>query len=356
MVELSVLNRGEDLERVRIEDTLPVGARVTRGSTILMCCLKKGALATIRYEIALEEPQEARFQDCNVLVKSMFGLTVTRLQLPAPARVTIYPRLFKRRVGTGRARAFSWAGSSPSRFKGGRLDFMNIREYVGTDPVRDVNWKATARQGKMLVNEWHAERGLDCIVVVDLSSENLPRVGTWTARTEVVSCSYELAHALIHSGNRVGMLVLGSALSKIRPGFGTNHLRVMLDTLVKSQEGLVWRLEHTEEFLETFFRAQYRQRGGTLFLVSAVGGPPLLETVSRLSRKGFAMNCVLVDTLDRQVEELRKQGFGRGPEMVEGARLAAAERKWFVNEFKGFSKVYEWDRRRGFAELEAARA
>ena len=350
-----MLNRGEDLERVRIEDALPVGARVTRGSTVLICGLKKRASATIRYEMVLEEPQEARFQDCTVFVKSMFGLTATRLQLPAPSPVTVYPRLFRRRIGMGRAKAFSWAGSAPSRFRGGRLDFMNIREYAGTDPVRDVNWKATAREGKMLVNEWHAERGLDCIVVVDLSTENLPRVGTWTARTEVVSCSYELAHALIHSGNRVGMLVLGSTLSKIRPGFGTNHLRVMLDALVRSQEGWVWKLEHADDFLETFFRAQYRQRGGTLFLVSAVGGTPLLGTVARLSRKGFAMNCVLVDTLDRQVEELRKKGLGQGPEMTQATRLAAAEREWFVNEFKSFSKVYAWNRQRGFAELEGAR-
>jgi len=354
LVELVISNRGQDLERVTVEDQLPQGIRVTRGSTLLMCRLAKGEATTLRYEARVDEPKRIRFESCIVRVKSTFGLTESRVTLPAPAAMTIYPRLLARRVTVGRAKAYSWAGSSPSRFKGGRLDFMNIRSHVSSDPVRDINWKASARLGKKLVNEWHAERGLDCILVVDLSSEDMPRVGEWTARSDVITCSYELAHSLVASGNRVGMLVLGSTISRIRPGFGMRHLRLMLDTLVSAGEGWVWRLEHLEELLRISFRRQYRLRGGTLFFVTAGPNMPLFEVLRLLSAKGFSLNCVFVNTVEQETVELKSRRMVAVGGIERGAKFAEDEMRWFEKQYAMYSKVFEWNKVAGFVETEVS--
>jgi uncharacterized protein (DUF58 family) len=351
LVELTVTNEGRDVERMVLEDQLPSGVKVTRGSRYLICALKRGARATLRYEVSLLDPGDVHFGECLVRVQSLFGLTEQRLELVAPSTVRIYPRLLSRKVLTSRAKALSFSGTSPSRFKGGRLEFMNTRRHVYGDPLRDINWKASARLGKTLVNEWHAERGLDCVMIVDLLDQDLPKVGKWSARTDVIACAYELSHALIGSGNRVGLLVLGAAPVKLQPGFGSKHLRVLLDRLVTAQEGSVWSARNVEGFLETFFRKQYRFRGGALFFVTANPGVDVLEAVRSLALKGFSCHTILVNTLEQESVALSELRVAGGASLSLGTRVARAEIEWFESRFEKYSKVYEWTEDSGFVEL-----
>jgi uncharacterized protein (DUF58 family) len=351
LVELTVTNEGTDLERMVLEDQLPRGVKITRGSTYMTCALRRRASATLRYEVSMLDPGDVHFGECLLRVQSLFGLTEQRFELVAPASVRIYPRLLSRKILASRAKALSFTGTSPSRFKGGRVEFMNIRRHVYGDPLRDINWKASARQGKRLVNEWHVERGLECVMIVDLFDRDVPKVGSWSARTDVIASAYELSHALIGSGNRVGLLVLGAEPVRLQPGFGSKHLKVLLDRLITAHEGGVWSAQSVEEFLERFFRKQYRFRVGALFFVTASPSVDALKAVRALAIKGFSCHTILVNTLEQEsaaISELRIVG---GPSLSVGTRAAVAEREWFESRFETCSQVYEWSGDSGFVEL-----
>jgi hypothetical protein len=187
--------------------------------------------------------------------------------------------------------------------------------------------------------------------VVNLSSENIPVVGDWSARGEVITCTYELASSLVASGNRVGMLVLGSTVARIKPGFGSRHLRRMLDQLVNSLPGSAWKVQHIEEFLETFFRTQYRNSGGTLFFISAGISMPLFEAVKTLSTKKFSCTNVFVNTFGSEAAAVIQEKVVRKDAENVGLRLARAELDWFELQFEAISKVYEWRLDSGFTEI-----
>lgn len=362
LVELTLENHGHRVEKVLLHDTLPAmtagrfhdippeRADVTKGSTSLLCGINEGGRVTLRYEVQFSEPGEYRFESCSVQLQSMFGLAERLLVLPSPLSVRVYPKRLVKRVDTGPARAFGWSGVTPSRYRGGRLDFMNIRGYTFGDPLKDVNWKASGRLGKMLVNEWHVERGLDCVVIVDLSAGSLPRVGEWSGRGEVVTSAYELASSLVGSGNRVGLLVMGSSLGKVRPGFGSKQLRAMVETLVDSREGEIWNMKYTEQFLWLFFRRQYTMHKGTLFFVFAWPSVELLESMSSLSNKGFVCNSVLVDALGGEERALTEQRILRREEVEFGLRFAQAEEDSFKMMLAAVSDVYVWTAGGGFTE------
>lgn len=351
LVELTVTNEGRDVERLVLEDRLPPGVTMTRGSTVLMCALRAGSWATLRYEVSLLEPGDVHFGECAVKVQSLFALREQKFELAAPASVRLYPRLLSRKVLAGRAKALSFAGQAPSRFKGGRLEFMNTRQHVYGDSLRDINWKASARLGKTLVNEWHAERGLDCVIIVDLLDRDLPKIGDWSARSDVIACAYELAHALIGSGNRVGLQILGAAPSRLQPGFGSRHLRALLDRLVVAQEGTVWGVSHVEDFLKRYFRKQFRFRGGALFIVTANPGLNVLDAVKSLAADGFSCHTVLVDTLVRESDALSEMRMAAGTSLSMGIRVARTEKEWFESQFRRCSVVYQWTKDTGFVQL-----
>ncbi len=362
MVELTLENHGRGVEKVLLHDALPTmttersrgippaHAKVTKGSTSLLCGMVEGGRVTLRYEVQFSEPGEYQFESCSVRLQSMFGLSERALVLPSPLAVRVYPRRLVKMVDTGLAKAFGWSGVTPSKYRGGRLDFMNIRSYAFGDPLKDVNWKASGRLGKMLVNEWHVERGLDCVIIVDLSAGSLPRVGEWNGRGEVITSAYELACSLIGSGNRVGLLVMGAYLDKARPGFGSKQLRAMVEMLVDSREGEIWSVKYAEHFLELFFSKQYTLRKGTLFFVFAWPSVELLEAVSSLSRKGFVCNSVLVNALGGEEQALTEQRILRPREVEFGSRFARAEEDSFRAMLAAFSNVYSWTAGSGFTE------
>jgi len=348
VVELTITNEGNDLERIVLEDELPEGLVVTRGSTRMVCALKRGTKATLRYEVALSEPGDVHFGPYVLRIQSLFRLSEKRFDLIAPASIKMYPKFFSRRVFASRSKTYSFAGNAPSRYKGGRLEFMNIRGHVYGDPLRDINWKASARLGKRLVNEWHAERGLDCIMIVDLLRADIPRVGIWSGRSGLISSSYELAHGLVGSGNRLGLLVLGQTPVKLHPGFGSRHLRILLDLIITAREGTVWDAGSIEGFLRSFFRKQYRFRAGALFFVTTTPNADLLNAVKTLSAKGFSCHTIIANVLDDEARALTELRASDATTLATGARVARAEMEWFEKRFELYSKVFEWTRESGF--------
>jgi uncharacterized protein (DUF58 family) len=351
VVQLTVRNEGDDIERLFLTDSVPAGAKVTKGSPFLACRLRKGASAALRYEMTVKDPVRLVFGEFNVRIMSPFGMKETSLSMSAPVELKVYPKLPQRRVGASHGKALTWTGFVPSKLRGGHVEFMDIRGYVPGDPLRDVNWKASGRRGEMLVNEWTLERGIDCIVVVDLEAEHLPTVGDWNARSEVITCTNELVNSLASSGNRVGLLILGSTLTRIKPGFGPRQRRFMLDQLIDSVPGIVWKAEHVEDLLEMLFRTQYRKRGGTILFISPGVSMPLLETVRTLSSKRFYCTVVMVNTLDSErAAILTKNALARSAADT-ALHIARAELDWYELQYGGSARVLEWGLASGFTAV-----
>ena len=350
LVELTASNMGDDIERLHLTDQPPYLAKVVRGAPSLDASLKRNSEVTLRYELVFREPGQFEFGITSFGIGSLFGLSEKTFAFYSPFSVRVYPKLLTPKLNPLRARAFGWAGTTPSKYRGGRLEFTNIREYAVGDRVRDVNWKASARLRNRLVNEWRVERGLDCVVIVDLNSDDLPRVGDWSARGDVIEAAYELANSFMTSGNRVGMLVLGQLLYKVRPGFGMKRLKTMVESMIDSQEGEVWNVEHVEEYLAEFFRKQYLRRKGTLFFVSAGANTRLLGAVASLAKKGFVCNTVLVNYLESEASELAEKKLLDPKKEELGLRFARAELEWVEGRLAAHSNVFEWSRERGLVE------
>jgi uncharacterized protein (DUF58 family) len=47
--------------------------------------------------------------------------------------------------------------------------FASIREYTPRDPMKDINWKATARTGSLCVNTWQSDQADRIAIYLDVS-------------------------------------------------------------------------------------------------------------------------------------------------------------------------------------------
>ena len=58
-------------------------------------------------------------------------------------------------------------GEYASVTKGRSMDFDDLRQYITGDDVKDIDWKATARSGQMLIRRYVAIRKYNILLVVD---------------------------------------------------------------------------------------------------------------------------------------------------------------------------------------------
>ncbi len=113
-------------------------------------------------------------------------------------------------------------------------EFHSIRDYTTTDPFNTINWKATARRGKLLVNQFEAESVTDVMFILD--SRLVSRVGRVSdnpAERSVGFCA-SLATELIRRSNRVGLIIFGHSMTVMKPRGGAGGLDQLFHMLTDS--------------------------------------------------------------------------------------------------------------------------
>jgi uncharacterized protein (DUF58 family) len=146
----------------------PAQAPVVPGR--LAQAIPAGAEATATYRVRPRHRGDHQFGDVYVRFDGPLGLIRRQRRLAGIARsVRVYPNLRQLRVYDLLARRGMRleTGTRPVRAPGATTEFERVREYLPDDEFRRINWKATARRGKPMINQYEAERSQNLIIMVD---------------------------------------------------------------------------------------------------------------------------------------------------------------------------------------------
>jgi uncharacterized protein (DUF58 family) len=145
----------------------------------------------------------------------------------------VYPRedVLRRVVQPRETQLF--AGNEVARHKGEGIEFADLRAWAPGDPVKRVNWRASARRGELYVNESHPERNTDVILFVDSFAE--ARQADEGTLDLTVRATAALADAYVRRRDRVGLISFGGILRWLTPGMGVVQLYRVVDALLDTQ-------------------------------------------------------------------------------------------------------------------------
>lgn len=149
------------------------------------------------------------------------------------------------------------AGAYHSVFKGGGLEFEEVRPYVPGDDVRTIDWNVTARMGEPFVKRYVEERELTVLLMVDTSPSLDFGSASRTKRAAATELSALLAFSAIANEDKVGLLLFqGQVDAYIPPRKGQKHaLRVVREVLAHG-EVTTPEDQHDEPGLGARIRAQ----------------------------------------------------------------------------------------------------
>jgi uncharacterized protein (DUF58 family) len=151
---------------------------------------------------------------------------------PPPETLRALPRPGATHVG---------AGNYVTRVRGEGLEFADLRPHAPGDQLRRVNWRVSARRGRLHVNEYHPERNADVVLFLDSFADTRHEAGGTIDMT--VRAGAALAAAYLRTRDRVGVVGFGGVLRWVLPATGTTQAYRILDSLIDTQvvASYAWR-------------------------------------------------------------------------------------------------------------------
>ena len=108
------------------------------------------------------------------------------------------------------------SGAYNSKFRGGGIEFSEVREYIPGDDVKRIDWNVSARHNNLFVKEFVEENELNVYLILDLSASN--NFGFIKSKLEL---SFEVAVSLmflaLKNNDKIGLGIFTDNLEKFIP-------------------------------------------------------------------------------------------------------------------------------------------
>ena len=125
------------------------------------------------------------------------------------------------------------SGTYRSRFRGGGIEFSEVREYAAGDDSRRIDWNVSARYNDLFVKEFVEEKELNVYVIMDMSASN--DFGFVKSKKELgFEVTASLMFSALKNNDRVGLGLFTDSLEKFVPAKkGKKHMMEILKKLLE---------------------------------------------------------------------------------------------------------------------------
>jgi len=234
--------------------------------------------ADITYVLRPTERGVYEFGRILVYLKSVIGLMSRRFSIPAERSVSVYPSFmhFRQYQLVAQAAQLNEAGAKRIRKIGQSMEFEQIKEYVPGDDIRTINWKATARKGGLMVNNFVEEKSQQVYCILDKGRlMKMPFQGM-TLLDHAINSTLVLADICLHKQDRVGLMTFGDKMgSMVAADRKPVQRDKIMQILYKQQTGF---LESDFEMLYMQIRNKIKQRSLLILYTN-------IETMNGLKRR-----------------------------------------------------------------------
>lgn len=223
--------------------------------------LKKSANQKVVYEVRPTQRGIYTWQNTSILCSVSFLAFVARkMTFEDMASISCYPSFeqFKKLPLDALINTFSETNTTHIRKIGQSLEFEQIKDYVSGDNYRHINWKASAKQGRLMLNQYQAERSQDIYMVLDMGRSMKMPFNQQTLLDYAINGSIALTKSILDVKDKAGLITFSSKNCTYLPArseykqFGTiNDILYNLTTDF---------LESDFERLYKFVRFKVRQR------------------------------------------------------------------------------------------------
>ncbi len=155
------------------------------------------------------------------------GIHITKAEL-----IALEGRCHRRRLPAKRAARSALAGAHESKFRGRGVDYLESRQYLPGDDIRNMDWRVTARTGKPHTKVFQEERERPVILVVDRNPSMFFATRGQLKTVMAAKIATALAWTAARRGDRSGAVIYGGGIHhELRPRGGRRGVLRMIQQL-----------------------------------------------------------------------------------------------------------------------------
>jgi len=265
------LSNGDDNTIVlRINNTYAFSAHLTlidevpvqlqNRSFSLLKTVEPAAEKEIQYTIRPLKRGDYEFGTLNIYTRGPLKLISRRFWGAAGKVVPVFPSFLQMRQYSLMAvsQYSSRYGIRKIRRVGHSREYDEIHEYVQGDDVRTINWKASARNGNLMVNHYNDEKAQQIYCVIDKGRAMKTPVNGLSLLDYAINASLVLASIALQNKDRAGLVTYSDVMGTFLPADAKPRQLDMISDLLHNEKSRF--LESSAELLYAYTRRRITQR------------------------------------------------------------------------------------------------
>lgn len=262
---------------------------------------------TLRYTVVPPARGDFFFGDVYARVTGPMGLIARQGKVPARAKASVFPNL--RAVGDYqlmlRRANLVRQGTRKTRITGQGREFSSLRDYSPDDEYRAIDWKATARRGKVTSRTFENERSQDVLLLIDEGRLMRQEIAHTQKLDHVVNAALMLAHVVAEADDRVGLLSFADeARAWLPPRRGRASASSILQALYAAR-ALPIESDYRAAF--RFLSARWRKRSLAVLFTDIADPDSSAMLLTEIAQLAAAHLVICVVVRDPLVSERARQ-------------------------------------------------
>ncbi len=217
---------------VKLIDELPI--QFQKRDFIINATIESGTSQEFNYTVRPVERGEYHFGSLNIYVSSFLGFIERRYLFDADAMTPTYPSFLQMRkyelmAFTNKLKDY---GLKKIRRIGHTMEFEQIKGYVPGDDVRNINWKASAKRGELMLNQYQDEKSQPVYSVIDKGRVmKMPFEGMKLV-DYAINATLVISNIALKKGDKAGMFSFSDRISnQVMAQKRASQMNLILETL-----------------------------------------------------------------------------------------------------------------------------
>ncbi|HNP63430.1 MAG TPA: DUF58 domain-containing protein [Woeseiaceae bacterium] len=197
----------------------------------LDCIIEPGEVADLEYQGRATERGPQQFAGCEIRIASPFGLWWRQRFIDIQSTAHVYPNYstISNLLAYAVDPQSQITGVRLSRRRGEGIEFHQLRDYREGDSLRSVDWKATARMGRLIAREYQDERDQQVVFLLDAGRRMLAKDDELAHFDHALNAMLLLSYVAIRQGDSAGVMTAGSERTWLPPRKGADAINGLLN-------------------------------------------------------------------------------------------------------------------------------
>ena len=172
---------------------------------------------TFQYAIIPFERGLYFFGNINVYASTSLKIFARKYQFDNEKKVAVYPSYIqmKKYEFLAMSNQLTEFGLKKIRRIGHTMEFEKIKNYIAGDDVRTINWKATAKRGALMINQYQDEKSQPIYSIIDTSRAMKMPFEKLKLLDYAINATLAFSNIALLKNDKVGMMTFAEKVDNV---------------------------------------------------------------------------------------------------------------------------------------------